>query len=78
MDAQARSELTRRNISGVPSFLIGDDMVVGLDKAKILVIVDHRVIQCEKCQTKMRVPINKGPIKVTCPKCAHSFEVKPN
>lgn len=77
VDEQARAELIRRNISGVPTFLIGDDVVVGLDKAKILELVDHRVIECEKCHTKMRVPLDKGLIKVTCPECAHSFEITP-
>lgn len=69
-------ELQRRNISGVPAFLIGEDVVVGLDKEKILKLVDHRVIQCEKCSKKMRVPLKKGTIKVTCPKCAQVFDVK--
>jgi hypothetical protein len=69
VDAEARKELTRRNISGVPSFLIGEEVVVGLDKAKILELVDHRVIECEQCHTKLRVPINKGSLKVICPKC---------
>lgn len=78
VDDQARSELMRRNISGVPAFLIGEDVLVGLDRAKILQLVDHRVIECEKCQTKMRVPLGKGTIKVTCPKCTHTFNVTPN
>lgn len=78
VDEQARAELIRRKISGVPTFLIGDDVVVGLDKAKILEFVDHRVIECDKCHTKMRVPLDKGPIKVTCPECAHSFEITPS
>jgi len=69
-------ELQRRNISGVPAFLIGEDVVVGLDKEKILKLVDHRVIQCEKCSKKMRVPTKKGTIKVTCSKCAHVFNVQ--
>jgi len=76
IDNEARLELQRRNISGVPAFLIGDDVVVGLDKEKLLKLVDHRVIQCEKCSKKMRVPIKKGTIEVTCPKCAHVFNVK--
>lgn len=76
IDSQARSELQRRKISGVPAFLIGEDEVVGLDKEKILKLVDHRVIQCEKCSKKMRVPINKGKLEVTCPKCAHVFTVR--
>lgn len=78
VDSQARSELIRRNISGVPTFLIGDEVVVGLDKAKILQLVDHRVIECENCKAKMRVPLGKGTIKVTCPKCAHTFNVTPS
>ena len=76
VDTQARGELQRRNISGVPTFLIGEDVVVGLDKAKILKLVDHRVIQCEKCAKKMRVPINKGTIKIKCPQCAHEFNLQ--
>jgi glutaredoxin 3 len=76
LDNQARLELQRRNISGVPAFLIGEDVVVGLDKEKLLRLVDHRVIQCEKCLKKMRVPIKKGTIEVTCPKCAHCFSVQ--
>ncbi len=75
-DAQARAEMIKRNARGVPSFLIGDDLVVGLDKAKILELVDHRVIECEQCRTRMRVPINKGALKVSCPRCKHSFNMK--
>ncbi len=44
-------------------------MIVGLDKEKILNLVDHRVIECPECHTKLRVPINKGKIKISCPKC---------
>ncbi|OPX88001.1 MAG: hypothetical protein A4E53_02158 [Pelotomaculum sp. PtaB.Bin104] len=77
VDEQARSELIKRNVRGVPAFLIGDDIVVGFDPAKILKLVDHRLIECEKCRTKMRVPIDKGTLKVTCPNCKHTFEVTP-
>ena len=76
-DDQARAELIRRNVSGVPSFLIGDELVVGFDQARILQLVDHRVIECEKCKTKMRVPINKGTPQVTCPKCSYCFNTTP-
>jgi glutaredoxin 3 len=66
-----------RNISGVPAFIIGEDMVVGLDKEKILQLVDHTTIKCENCQANLRVPINHGVIKVTCPKCQNSFDLRP-
>jgi len=76
-DAEAASELMSKGIMAVPTFKIGDEMVVGFDQAKILQLVDHRVIQCEQCQANLRVPTDKGTIKVTCPKCQHAFEVTP-
>jgi glutaredoxin 3 len=75
IDYAAAEELQKRNIQGVPSFFIGDDVVVGLDKAKLLALVDHRLAKCPKCGQKMRVPVNKGKIEVTCPKCAEKFGV---
>ena len=75
VDAKAREELQRRNIRGVPTFLIGKDFVTGFDPAKILKLVDHRVVECEKCSTKMRVPINRGTIKLKCTQCAHESNV---
>ncbi len=33
--------MIRRKARGVPAFLIGDDMVVGLDKTQILQLVNH-------------------------------------
>lgn len=72
-DAKARNELARRNIQGVPTLFIGEDVVVGLDKEKILELVDHRVVECQNCHTKLRVPTNKGTINVRCPKCKTSI-----
>lgn len=73
VDAAAMQELQRRNVTGVPAFLIGEEMVVGIDKARILRLVDARLVECEKCHTKLRVPTDKGTVKVTCPKCQHVF-----
>lgn len=69
MDAQARNEMTSRNITGVPSFIIGKDIVIGLDKAKILELVDHRIVKCSNCNTPVRVPTKAGKINARCPKC---------
>lgn len=76
MDAEAREELIRRNVRGVPAFLIGDDLIVGFEQNRILELVDHRLTECENCQAKMRVPHNKGLIQATCPRCKHSFELQ--
>ena len=75
VDAKAREELQRKNISGVPTFLIGKDFVTGFNPAKLLKLVDHRVVECKKCSAKIRVPINKGTIKIKCTQCAHEFDV---
>ena len=75
VDAKAREELLRRNISGVPTFLIGKDFVTGFDPTKILKLIDHRVVECKKCSTKMRVLINKGTIRIKCTQCAYEFNV---
>jgi len=75
VDAKAREELQRRNITGVPTFLIGKDFVTGFEPTKILKLVDHRVIECKKCSTKIRVPINKGTLNIKCPQCAYEFNV---
>ena len=74
-DPQARYEMTSRNITGVPTFLIGEDVVVGFDKTRILELVDHRLVQCSNCKTAMRVPTNEGKIRAKCPKCKSTLSL---
>ena len=38
-DRDALAELQRRNISSVPTFLVGDEIVVGFNKDKILALL---------------------------------------
>lgn len=33
----------------------------------------HRYLRCPKCKTEIRVPKNKGKIRITCPKCSEQF-----
>ena len=73
-DPEARKEMIRRKVTGVPTFLIGEDVVVGLDKEKVLKLVDHRVVECPQCGTKMRVPTNKGDMSIKCPNCKHEIQ----
>lgn len=75
-DQNAAREMMKRNIMGVPAFIIGDDVVVGLDRERILQLVDHRLTTCENCGQRLRVPTDKGPITATCPKCKNQFEVE--
>lgn len=69
LDPQARYEMTSRNITGVPTFIIGNDVVVGFNKMRILQLVDHRLVNCPDCNTAVRVPTNAGKIRARCPKC---------
>lgn len=69
MDKEARNEMLKLKATGVPTFLIGQDVVVGLDKDRILDLVDHRVVECSSCHKKVRVPINKINIVAKCPNC---------
>lgn len=36
----------------------------------------YKHVKCSSCGQKVRVPRNKGKLRVTCPKCATKFEVK--
>ena len=74
IDVTARNEMIKRGIRGVPAFLIGDEMVEGLDRVKIERLIDYNVINCPDCNTRLRVPKDKGKIKVTCPKCSSQFQ----
>ena len=69
----ARDEYQKLGVQGVPTFVIGDQVVVGFDKTKIESLLDYYFVNCPSCKVKMRVPKNKGKIKVTCPKCSHNF-----
>jgi glutaredoxin 3 len=68
-DLAARQEFERRGLRGVPSFLIGNEVVAGLDRQKIQSLLAFNVFSCPTCQKKLRVPRGKGKIRVTCPEC---------
>ena len=74
-DMNARNEMIKRNINGVPAFLIGDDLVVGLDTNRILQLVDHRVVECPNCHKKVRVPLNMKNFKIKCPNCKTVLDI---
>ena len=38
----------------------------------------HVYKKCPKCKAQLRLPRKKGKLKVRCPKCGHSFEIKIN
>ncbi|SKC72079.1 hypothetical protein SAMN02194393_02559 [Maledivibacter halophilus] len=76
LDPKARQEMMKKNIMGVPAFLIGDEIVVGLDKAKIESLLDYKIIKCPQCPSKLRIPKNAGNLVITCPKCKTRFKTR--
>ena len=37
---------------------------------------DKKYIKCPNCKKEMKIPRNKGKIKITCPHCGHKFVKK--
>lgn len=75
-DSIARNDFIRRGLQGVPAFLIGNDIVVGLDTNKIESLMDYVVVNCPNCNTRLRIPKGKGKINVTCKKCETKFPME--
>lgn len=75
-DKSARTELMNLGARGVPAFLIGEKLVVGFDAKKIEGLLDFTIIDCPHCSVGLRLPQNKGPLKVTCPKCKSEFKTR--
>ena len=71
----ARAEFNQLGAQGVPTFVIDDQVIVGFDRQRILDTLDYTVEKCPSCEARMRVPKNKGKIRVTCHQCQHKFEL---
>lgn len=45
-------------------------------KIRALNSKDKKYIKCPNCKKEMKIPRNKGKIRVTCPHCGHRFVKK--
>ncbi len=70
-DPSARMEFSKLGVRGVPTFVVGEDIIAGFDKEAIYKKLDFFVVTCEKCKKKMILPKNKGNVKATCPGCSN-------
>lgn len=67
-------EYAKLQVQGVPTFVIDDAVIVGLNTAEIMAKLPYTVERCPSCQRRMRLPKGKGSLKVTCPHCRYPFE----
>ena len=74
-DPKANSEFQTLKLTGVPAFLVGDQLVVGFDPKRIESLLDYFVEPCPNCAKRYKFPKNKGKLRVTCKSCAHQYEM---
>lgn len=72
-DREARTDMIKRKIRAVPSFIIGDEEVIGLDTGKIEKLINYHVINCPNCQFKNKVLKGQGNVNITCQECDDNF-----
>lgn len=76
IDKSAQAEMAKYKMQGVPSFYIDGDIIVGFDKNALMAHMDFKLFTCKKCDTKMRVPKDKGTILATCKGCNTKYKIK--
>jgi tRNA(Ile2) C34 agmatinyltransferase TiaS len=72
----AQKEMMDMGLRGVPAFIIGDEVIVGLDTVRIEAALDYKVEKCPYCEQKMRIPKGKGKIRIKCSNCEKKFETR--
>lgn len=73
-DPQALKEFQMLKLTGVPAFLVGDELMVGFNPDQLLSKLDFTVEACPKCGKHYKVPKGKGKLKITCKACGAQFE----
>ncbi len=77
-DPSARQEFSKLGVRGVPTFVIGKDVIAGFNKEEIVKKLDFFITVCGKCNKKMILPKNKGKVRATCPDCSNVEIVNTN
>lgn len=73
-DQNAQKEMQNMGAKGVPVIIVDKEVIMGFDENRLKQLLGKLVIECPKCRTKMRLPRNKGILKVTCPNCKEVFK----
>ncbi len=78
VDREAQKALQDMGAEGVPVIVVGLEIIRGFDKARLEILFGKLIIECPKCRQKLRLPRNKGTLKVTCKACQEIFKVDSN
>lgn len=77
-DQEAQREMANMGAKGVPLIIVDKEVIMGFDQKRLEELLGKLIIECPKCRTKMRLPRNKGVLKVTCPSCNEIFKADSN
>ena len=76
VDPAAQQEMAKYKMQGVPAFYIDGEVIVGFDQKRLLEYIDFKLFTCKKCQTRSRVPKDKGTIILKCAGCETKYKIK--
>ncbi len=72
-DQQAQREMQALGAMGVPTLKVNGQVMVGFNPTQLAELLTKQLVSCPQCGQKLRLPANKGTLKVTCTKCQHQF-----
>jgi LSD1 subclass zinc finger protein len=78
VDRGAQKALEDMGAMGVPVIVVGTEIIRGFDKGRLEALFGKLIVECPECRQKLRLPRNKGTLKVTCKMCQAAFKVNSN
>lgn len=72
-DPSAQREMQALGAMGVPTLKVNGQVMVGFNPQELQRLLKRQILHCPTCQKALKIPADKGKLKVTCPECQHSF-----
>lgn len=73
VDHSAQREMQAMGVMGVPTLKVNGQVMVGFNAQQLAEMLKKKLVNCPMCHQKLRLPADKGILKVTCSKCSHQF-----
>ncbi len=71
---EALKEFQMLKLTGVPAFLVGEELMVGFNAEKLMSMLDFTIEACPGCGKHYKVPKGKGKVRITCKACGNQFD----